>query len=86
MSTVVQLNSKAAQFISKPLKMFIGGEWIEAQSGKRIEVRNPADGSLITTVPEADKQDVDLAVAAARRHLKQVHGLQRSQMNGQSFF
>lgn len=67
MSTVVQLNSKAAQFISKPLKMFIGGEWIEAQSGKRIEVRNPADGSLITTVPEADKQDVDLAVAAARK-------------------
>ena len=67
MQTVIELNLHAAKFISKPLKMFVGGEWVEAQSGKRTEVRNPADGSLITTVPEADKQDVDVAVAAARK-------------------
>lgn len=66
-TSVIALNLKAAQFISKPLKMFIGGQWVEAQSGKWTEVRNPADGSLITTVPEADKQDVEIAVAAARK-------------------
>lgn len=66
-TTVVELNRKAAQYVAKPLNMFIGGQWVEAQSGKRTEVRNPADNSLITTVPEADQQDVDLAVAAARK-------------------
>ncbi|WP_085991204.1 aldehyde dehydrogenase family protein [Oceanobacillus senegalensis] len=67
MSTLVSLNRKAAAFTSKPLKMFIGGKWVDALSGKRTEVRNPADGTMITTVAEADKEDVDVAVRAARK-------------------
>ncbi|MFC2949154.1 aldehyde dehydrogenase family protein [Virgibacillus sediminis] len=67
MSTLVALNPKAAEFTSKPLKMMIGGKWVEAVSGKRTEIRNPADGSVITTAAEADKEDVDAAVRAARK-------------------
>lgn len=67
MTTLVALNPKAAEFATKPLKMFIGGKWVNSVTGKRREVRNPADGSFITTVPEASKEDVDLAVRAARK-------------------
>ncbi|MDT8860252.1 aldehyde dehydrogenase family protein [Alkalihalobacillus sp. MEB130] len=67
MSTLIALNSKALEFTSKPLQMFIGGRWIDAISGKRTEIRNPATGELITTAAEGDKEDVDLAVAAARK-------------------
>lgn len=67
MTNLVALNPKASQFISKPLKMFIGGQWVEAVSGKRTEIRNPANGELITMAAEGDKEDVDLAVASARK-------------------
>src|SRR5262245_58179464 len=48
-------------------KMLIDGKWVEAASGKRFESRNPATGDLLATVAEGDKQDVDRAVAAARK-------------------
>jgi phenylacetaldehyde dehydrogenase len=46
--------------------MLVGGEWRDAVAGTRLDVRNPATGEVITTVPAAGKEDVDLAVAAAR--------------------
>lgn len=45
---------------------FIGGKFVEGSGGKGIEVRNPATGELLTTVPDASAADVDAAVAAAR--------------------
>jgi betaine-aldehyde dehydrogenase len=48
------------------LKMWIGGEWTGASDGATREVINPADGSVIARVPEATKDDVAKAVAAAR--------------------
>ncbi len=67
MPTLISLNQKAVEFTSKPLKMLIGGQWVNAISGKRTDIRNPADGELITTAAEADKEDVNRAVAAARK-------------------
>lgn len=67
MSTLIALNSRAREFTARPLKMFIGGQWVDAVSGKRTEIRNPANGELITTAAEGDKEDVDRAVAAARK-------------------
>jgi aldehyde dehydrogenase (NAD+) len=49
------------------LHMLIDGERVEARSGKRSDVLNPATGETYATVPEGDAEDVDLAVAAARR-------------------
>jgi phenylacetaldehyde dehydrogenase len=54
-------------FLAKPKKMLIGGEWTDATSGRAIDVVNPADGSVLTRVPEANEHDVQQAVAAARR-------------------
>jgi acyl-CoA reductase-like NAD-dependent aldehyde dehydrogenase len=53
--------------------MFIDGGSVEAQSGKRFDVLNPATSEVYATVPEADAEDVDLAVAAARRAFESWH-------------
>jgi acyl-CoA reductase-like NAD-dependent aldehyde dehydrogenase len=47
--------------------MLIDGERVEARSGERFEVLNPSTGAVYAVVPQAGPEDVDLAVAAARR-------------------
>jgi aldehyde dehydrogenase (NAD+) len=47
--------------------VFIEGEWRRAHSGARLMVRNPASEEAWASVPDGDAQDVDAAVAAARR-------------------
>ncbi|MER8483931.1 aldehyde dehydrogenase family protein [Mesorhizobium sp. M1322] len=48
-------------------QMFVDGAWVGARSGRTMETRNPATGAVIATVPRGDRQDIELAVAAARR-------------------
>ena len=48
-------------------KLYIGGEWVEPSSAATIEVISPLTEEVIATVPEASNEDVDRAVAAARR-------------------
>jgi aldehyde dehydrogenase (NAD+) len=50
----------------KPYSLYIDGEWIEPASVKTIPVMNPATGEQLTTVPDANAEDVDSAVQAAR--------------------
>src|SRR5215469_10425851 len=54
-------------FLGRSAKMLINGELVGAVSDRTFEVVNPATGAVITNVPQADKADVDIAVAAARR-------------------
>ena len=53
------------------MKMFLGGEWVDAADGKTIDVFNPYNGELIDTVPAATKEDVDKAVACAKAAQKE---------------
>ena len=46
---------------------FIGGEFVDAASGRTYEVENPATGRAIAEVAEGGVDDVDRAVEAARR-------------------
>jgi acyl-CoA reductase-like NAD-dependent aldehyde dehydrogenase len=48
-------------------RLFIDGEFVDAEARGRIPVLNPHDNSLITEVSEAQKADIDRAVEAARR-------------------
>lgn len=48
-------------------KMYIGGQWSESESNKTITVLNPADGSMLTTIPRGTEKDVDRAVKEARK-------------------
>jgi phenylacetaldehyde dehydrogenase len=57
----------ANEFLGRKAGMLIGGKIVQAASGKSFPVYNPATGTVIANVPEGDKADVDLAVAAARR-------------------
>nr|ACH63235.1 alcohol dehydrogenase [Rheum australe] len=47
-------------------KLFINGEFVDSVSGKTFETRDPRNGEVIAEVAEGDKEDVDLAVKAAR--------------------
>jgi len=47
------------------MKMYVGTEWVDKP--KTIPVLNPYDGSQIDTVPKADADDVERALAAAVR-------------------
>src|SRR5215469_18919486 len=48
-------------------RLFIGGEFVDAVEGGRIEVLNPHDNSRIAEVAEARAADLDRAVAAASK-------------------
>lgn len=47
-------------------QMWINGEWVNAASGKRYEVKNPANGEVVDTVPLGAAEDARDAVAAAK--------------------
>ncbi|WP_141015447.1 aldehyde dehydrogenase family protein [Nocardioides sambongensis] len=51
----------------EPSQLFIDGRWAEAFGRDRIRVEDPATEQIIGEVPDATKEDVDAAVAAARR-------------------
>src|SRR5687768_11561855 len=54
--------------MSKKFKNFIGGEWVEPASGDYFENRNPANtDDLIGLWPRSNSQDLDRAVASAKR-------------------
>jgi betaine-aldehyde dehydrogenase len=48
-------------------QLFIDGQWVDAESGKTFATPNPSTGETLAEIAEADKADVDKAVAAARR-------------------
>ena len=66
-ATTPQIRNEVSEFVRKPRKMLIGGKWVESVSGKTFETYNPATGEVLAHVAEGDKQDIDLAVKAARK-------------------
>ncbi len=57
----------ATAFLAAPAKnMLIGGEWVEAESGARIDAVDPASGAVLGTVPRGAAADINRAVQAAR--------------------
>jgi phenylacetaldehyde dehydrogenase len=67
MATTTEATSAATGFLEQPKRMLIDGAWVEARHGRTLEVYDPALGEIIDHVPAGDAEDVDLAVAAARR-------------------
>lgn len=61
------LSDAVRAFLGRPKRMFIGGEWVEAQSGAGFDSLDPATGERIARLPAAEAGDIDRAVAAARR-------------------
>ena len=60
------LNPAVTNFLSaQPLKMFIGGRWLEARDGKTFETLDPGEGQLLAKVAAGDQPDIEAAVVAA---------------------
>ncbi|XP_059634975.1 aldehyde dehydrogenase family 2 member C4-like [Cornus florida] len=66
----VQSNGSSESFVKIPeikfKKLFINGEFVDSISGKTFETIDPRTGEVIARIAEGDKEDVDLAVKAAR--------------------
>jgi phenylacetaldehyde dehydrogenase len=80
-----RLSRPTAAFLSHAHQLLIDNEWVGAASGKTFPVYNPATGTVLTEVAEADKEDVDRAVRAARRAFdsgpwRKMTGSQRSKL------
>ncbi len=55
-------------------RMVIGGESVDAADGQTFDVVNPANGATVATAPMGGREDVDRAVAAARRAFEDRKG------------
>ncbi len=65
-----EVHPNLQKFLSKKIHpMLIGGHWVESTSGKTFKTHNPATGEVLGMVAEANAQDVDRAVLAARKAL-----------------
>lgn len=53
----------------KTYRNFIANQWRDAVDGEQIDVRNPSTGEVFAKLARSRKEDVDLAVAAARQAL-----------------
>jgi len=62
-----RLSKPTVEFLSSHRKLLVDGKWVGAASGKTFPVYNPATGTVLAQVAEADKEDVNRAVAAARK-------------------
>lgn len=63
----VELLPEASSFVEQPLKMVIGGRFVDAASGETFEVFDPSTGNDLTRAPRGSMADVDAAVEAARQ-------------------
>jgi phenylacetaldehyde dehydrogenase len=61
------VSRKTADFVSQLHRNYVDGRFVPAASGKTFPVYNPATGYVIASVPEAEAEDVNRAVLAARR-------------------
>ena len=61
------ISARAQSFLRGAKKNFIDGKWVAAASGKTFDVFNPATGDVIAQCASGDAEDINRAVAAARR-------------------
>jgi phenylacetaldehyde dehydrogenase len=66
-ATLPQIHPQVAEFIGKPSKMLINGQWVNSISGKTFPTYNPATGEVLANVAEGDREDIEQAVKAARK-------------------
>lgn len=57
----------AIEAVRRDWKLWIDGEWVPALAGGQIQVTDPSTGLVVASVPAGRAEDVDRAVAAARR-------------------
>jgi succinate-semialdehyde dehydrogenase/glutarate-semialdehyde dehydrogenase len=59
------MRSEADLLKSVPTKLYIGGEWVDAEGGKTLKVSDPATGAHLATIADASEADAKKAIDAA---------------------
>jgi phenylacetaldehyde dehydrogenase len=67
MAVAVAPERQAESFVKAPHKLLIDGQWVESASGETFETINPATEEVLAEVAHGQAEDIDRAVAAARR-------------------
>ncbi len=62
-----KVNDNVGKFLNQTQKLYINGKWVDSKSGKTFDVEDPATGKKISTCAAGAKEDIDLAVSAARK-------------------
>src|SRR6266542_4159296 len=65
--SLAQVDPRVVSFLEKPRKMLINGHWVDAVSGKTFPTYDPSTGEVLAQVAEGDREDINLAVKAARK-------------------
>lgn len=60
------LSIATREFVEKPKRMFVGGEWIDAGNAEQFPIVDPSSGQRIGDIPIASEREVSEAVFAAR--------------------
>lgn len=66
-ATNYNLKPKVQEFLKGIKGLYINGEYVPAISGKTFDVVNPANEEVISEVSEAQEEDINIAIAAARK-------------------
>ncbi|MFJ7468360.1 aldehyde dehydrogenase family protein [Peribacillus frigoritolerans] len=61
----------AHEWLKTTKKLYINGKWVDSTGNKLIESINPANGEILGDFQQAEVQDVDTAIQAAKTALKQ---------------
>jgi phenylacetaldehyde dehydrogenase len=67
MATEVQGAARARFFDGAPRQLYIDGQFVDAAAGETFETLDPATGEVLAEVARGEAEDIDRAVAAARR-------------------
>ena len=65
--TPEQVADRRAALLAEPRRLLSTGAWVTASGGGTCPTHDPATGQLLAQIAEGRAEDIDLAVAAARR-------------------
>ena len=65
-SITTPLKEKVAKFLSEMKTLYINGQFVKSVSEKTFDTIDPSTGEVLATIYEGQKEDIDLAVKAAR--------------------
>lgn len=66
-SPVSKVSKATRDFLAQPKRILIGGEWVNASTGRTFHTFDPATGDVLANVAEGEAPDIDAAVRAARK-------------------
>jgi phenylacetaldehyde dehydrogenase len=67
MTVTTEVSKTTRDFVGTTRRLLIDGQWVDAASGKTFVTTDPATEQEITHVAHGEAEDIDRAVAAARR-------------------